>query len=73
MDLAAEVPNLLPAAVTWVQRHEAHILSTGRPLSAIEQGLAKAVGVGGAIITCGWSGAAPVSRRPCSYILSRRP
>jgi hypothetical protein len=45
MDLAAELPNLLPVAVTWVRQHETHILSSGRPLTFPEEGLAKAVGV----------------------------
>jgi hypothetical protein len=45
MNLAAELPNLLPAAVSWVEQQEAHILSTGRPLNSIEEALAKAVGV----------------------------
>jgi uncharacterized protein DUF4157 len=45
LDLAAELPNLLPTAVAWVQQQETQILATGRTLSPIDEALAKAVGV----------------------------
>ena len=45
INLAAELPRLLPDAIAWVQVQEAEILATGRPLTATEVRLAAAVGV----------------------------
>jgi hypothetical protein len=45
INLAAELPRLLPDAIAWVQVQEAEILATGRPLTATEMRLAAAVGV----------------------------
>jgi hypothetical protein len=45
IDLAAELPQLLPLAVAWAQDQETAILATGRALIATESKLAAAVGV----------------------------
>ena len=45
MNLSTDLPRLLPIAISWVQSQEALILATGRPLTAIESALARAVGV----------------------------
>ena len=45
MDLAAELPRLLPRVIAWVEEQEALALASGRPLTPIERQLAVAVGV----------------------------
>jgi hypothetical protein len=45
INLAAELPRLLPDVVAWVQAQEAEILASGRPLTTIEIRLAATVGV----------------------------
>ena len=45
IDLVAALPRLLPLAISWVESQEADVLATGRPLTATEVALAKAVGV----------------------------
>lgn len=44
-NLAAELPRLLPLAITWVEAQEAHVLATGQTLSDLGTQLATAVGV----------------------------
>ena len=46
INLAAELPRLLPAAIAWVEAQEAKILVSGRSLTATEFRLAAASGVG---------------------------
>jgi hypothetical protein len=45
INLAAELPQLLPLAIAWVQSQEADAIATGRCLTNLELALAKAVGV----------------------------
>jgi hypothetical protein len=45
INLATELPRLLPLAIAWVQSQEADVLATGRCLTITESELAKAVGV----------------------------
>jgi hypothetical protein len=45
INLAAELPRLLPAAIAWVEAQEAKILVSGRSLTATEFRLAAASGV----------------------------
>lgn len=45
LNLAAELPRLLPAVVAWAKAQEAEILATGRSLTALEVPLAAIVGV----------------------------
>jgi len=45
INLASELPRLMPLAIAWVQAQEADILATGRSLDANEIGFARAVGV----------------------------
>jgi hypothetical protein len=45
LDLAAELPRLMPGVVAWVQAQEAEILASGRPLTATEIRLAATAGV----------------------------
>jgi len=45
IDLAANLPRLLPLAVAWVQTQETEILASGRALTPVETKLAIAVGV----------------------------
>lgn len=44
-NLAAVLPKLLPAAISWVEAQEAEALMGGRALSDVEMQLALAVGV----------------------------
>jgi hypothetical protein len=44
-NLAAELPRLLPLAITWVEAQEARVLATGQTLSDLGTQLATAVGV----------------------------
>jgi hypothetical protein len=45
INLAAELPRLLPLAIDWVQGQEIEIVATGRSLTIIELQLARTVGV----------------------------
>jgi hypothetical protein len=45
MNLITELPRLLPLAINWAQNRENEIIASGRPLSAPELRIAKAVGV----------------------------
>ena len=45
LDLAAELPRLLPLVVHWVESLETDALATGRPLTVTESALARTVGV----------------------------
>ena len=45
IDLASELPRLMPHAIAWVHAQETEILVTGRPLTATEMRLAAVVGV----------------------------
>lgn len=45
MDLEAELPRLLPKAVEWAERQEAHALKVGQSLSEQLIGVARRVGV----------------------------
>lgn len=45
MDFESDLPGLLPKAVEWAQRQEAHALEVGRPLSEEMTGVARRMGV----------------------------
>ena len=45
IDLATELPRLLPLAIAWVKRLEKELLESGRPLTDVETLLAAAVAV----------------------------
>ena len=45
MDLQAALPLLLPKAIAWAEEQAQHAASSGRPLTAPEQEIARAVGV----------------------------
>jgi hypothetical protein len=45
MDLAAELPSLLPKAVAWAESESAKALAAGRPLEPAERAIAALAGV----------------------------
>jgi hypothetical protein len=45
IDLAAELPRLLPIAIEWAEARSREILETGAVLTPIELQLARSVGV----------------------------
>jgi hypothetical protein len=45
MDLAQELPHLLPKAVAWAESQSARYLGSGKPLDAPQRALARAAGV----------------------------
>jgi hypothetical protein len=46
VDLAAQLPVLLPLAIEWAERQQALVRAEGAPLSEAEQDVARLVGVG---------------------------